>query len=393
MRRSSTCLTLAIATAALAACNGSSDAAQPSDATGEPAVTAVDPADPFETDVLADLDEPWAIAFLPDGSALITEKTGHLVHLAEGDSGWARHEIAGAPAVDYGGQGGLGDIRLDPGFADNGLVWLSYAEAGDADTRGAAVAHGRLTLDAGGGGRLDDLAVVWRQQPKVEGRGHFGHRILFGPDGDLWISSGERQKGDPAQDLANNLGSVIHLNRDGTPAADNPFADRGGVSAQIWSYGHRNPLGFAFAPGGQLWVLEHGPAGGDELNEIARGDNYGWPIVSNGDDYDGTPIPDHDTHPEFHAPVISWSPVIAPGNMIFYTGSMFPSWEGDALISGLKTQAIIRVDMDGAPREAARYDMGSRIRAVAQAPDGSLWVLEDEDDDSAGRVLRLTPRR
>jgi hypothetical protein len=243
---------------------------------------------PFTVEPVASFDEPWAMAFLPDGRLLVTEKAGRL--LVVDRDGNKSAPISGLPAVDYGGQGGLGDVALHPDFADNRLVYISYVEAGDDDTRGAAVARGVLELD-GNGGTLSGLEVIWRQLPKVTGRGHYGHRLLFDGAGHLFISSGERQKFDPAQDMAGNLGKILRLHDDGSVPKDNPFYDDGGVTAQIWSLGHRNPLGIAFDLDGQLWNVEMGPKGGDELNRVVRGENYGYPIVSNGDHYNGEDIP------------------------------------------------------------------------------------------------------
>jgi len=339
----------------------------------------------FAITEVASFRSPWAMAFLPDGRLLVTEKRGALKLVQPGGT---IGDISGVPAVDYGSQGGLGDVVLHPKFAENGWIYLSYAEAGEGDIRGAAVARAKLVLDERGGGALSDLQVIWRQDPKVDGRGHFGHRLLFGADGKLWISSGERQHGTPAQDMATNLGKILRLNDDGSVPADNPFAERGGLTAQVWSLGHRNPLGLAFDAKGQLWETEMGPAGGDELNRIERGKNYGWPVVSNGDDYDGSPIPDHDTAPQYEAPKLSWNPVIAPAGLLIYSGKVFPDWQGNALIPGLKSQALVRVAIDakGHAREVARYAMGKRIRAIAQGPEGGVWLLEDED---GGRLLRL----
>ncbi|HEX5487828.1 MAG TPA: PQQ-dependent sugar dehydrogenase, partial [Rhodanobacteraceae bacterium] len=300
-------------------------------------------------------------------------------------------DVAGVPVVDYGGQGGLADVALHPQFAENGLICLSYAQKGDGNIRGGALARAHLALDDQGGGTLSDLEVIWRQVPKVTGRGHYGGRILFGADGKLWLSSSERQKFDPAQDMASNLGKVLRLNDDGTPAAGNPFAAQDGTTAQIWSLGHRNVLGLAFDADGRLWEVEMGPCGGDELNVIDRGANYGYPIVSNGNHYDGRPIPDHDTHPEFVAPRLSWTPVISPSSLVIYSGDDFPAWRGNALISGLSSQSLVRVALDGdSAREVARYDMGERVREVVQGPDGGLWLLED---GSGGRLLKLQARR
>jgi glucose/arabinose dehydrogenase len=375
--------------------NGQSAADAP--AAGAPAATtatapAAEPATsdarPFSATEVAAFDEPWAMAFLPDGRLLVTEKKGalKLVDLATGKTG----DIKGVPEVDYGGQGGFGDIALHPQFASNHIVYVSYAEAGDGDTRGGAVARGTLALDDSGGGTLQDLKVIWRQVPKVDGRGHYGHRLLFGNDGKLWITSSERQKFDPAQDMQSNLGKLIRLNDDGSVPADNPFADKGGVTAQVWSLGHRNLLGIDFDAQGRLWEVEMGPQGGDELNLIERGGNYGYPIVSNGDHYDGRVIPDHDTRPEFNAPKAWWTPVISPSSLMIYSGAMFPDWQGDGFIGGLSSQSLVRVEFDGdTAREAQRFDMGQRIRAVEQGPDGAIWLLED---GKGGRLHKLTPR-
>ncbi len=374
---------------ALVACAGNGDAA--STATANSGSTQAS-AQPFNVEVIADFEAPWAMTFLPDGSALITEKSGRLIHWTRQGGQNRTADVAGVPQVDAGGQGGLGDVVLHPRFAENRLVYLSYAEAGEGG-RGAAVGRGRLVME-GGTPRIEDWQVIWRQVPKFSGRGHYGHRIAFAPDGHLFISSGERQEFDPAQDMSSNAGKILRLNDDGTVPADNPFADRGGVTAQIWSLGHRNPLGLAFAPDGRLWENEMGPAGGDEMNLIERGANYGYPIVSNGDHYDGRPIPDHDTRPEFNAPEVTWTPVISPSSLIFYTGDQFADWRGNALIGALSGQALVRVAIDGnTAREVARYPMNARIRAVDQGPDGSIYLLEDGGRDSQGRLLRLTPAR
>lgn len=343
----------------------------------------------FVATPVAQFDEPWAMTFLPDGRLLVTEKPGRL-KLLDVESGGAV-EITGVPRVAHGGQGGFGDVVLHPQFATNSLVYLSYAEAGEGGDRGAAVARARLALETGGG-RLEGLSVIWRQVPKVSGQGHFGHRLGFGPDGKLWITSGERQKFTPAQDLNANLGKIIRLNDDGTVPSDNPFHSRGGVAAQVWSLGHRNPLGLAFDSQGRLFVHEMGPRGGDELNLIRKGANYGYPEVSNGDHYDGRTIPDHSTRPEFEAPLITWNPVISPAGFVIYTGKLFADWHGDGFIGGLSSESLVRVEFDGdRAREAQRFDMGKRIREVEQGPDGALWVLEDERNGSGGRLLKLTP--
>ncbi|HSG91406.1 MAG TPA: PQQ-dependent sugar dehydrogenase [Pseudomonadales bacterium] len=354
---------------------------------------------PFEIEAIARFDEPWALAFLPDGRLLVTEKKGNLRVVSR--DGTVSSPVRGVPDVAYGGQGGLGDVAVHPDFAANGLVYLSYAEAGVDDTRGAAVARGRLSFDDRDRGTLGDVEVIWRQYPKVLGYGHYGHRLLF-HDGHLWITSGDRQKFTPAQDMQASLGKVLRLDDDGSVPQDNPFVDHRstdprvddeGVYPQVWSLGHRNPLGIAAAADGRLWAIEMGPSGGDELNVIRRGANYGYPLVSNGDHYDGRTMPDHDTRPEFTAPAAWWTPVISPGDLMIYGGDLFAAWQGDALAAGLSSRALVRIELEGdAAREVARYAMGARLRAVAEGPDGALWVLEDDRGDSDGELLRLTPR-
>lgn len=342
---------------------------------------------PFTTEAIASFDEPWAMAFLPDGRLLVTEKKGRLLVVSTVDGSAA--PVSGVPEVDYGGQGGFGDVVLHPDFAENGRIYLSYVESGDGKERGAVVVSASLSL-VPGGESLSDIDVIWRQDPKVTGRGHYGHRLLFSGDGYLFVSSGERQKFDPAQDMSGNLGKILRLNDDGSVPDDNPFASRGGVSAQIWSLGHRNPLGIAFDADGQLWNVEMGPRGGDELNRVLRGKNYGYPIVSNGRHYSGKDIPDHDTRPEFEAPKVWWTPVISPGDFTIYSGELFADWQGSGLIAGLSSEALVRIEFDGEKaREAERFQMGERMRAVKQGPGGAIWMLEDGDD---GRLLKLTPR-
>lgn len=342
---------------------------------------------PFVAKPIATFNEPWAMTFLPDGRLLVTEKRGNLLVVSQ--DGEKSSPLDEVPDVDYRNQGGLGDVVLHPDFAQNGLVYISYAEAGIGNTRGAAVARGKLVMN-GTRGKLDNVEVVWRQVPKVTDDGHYGHRIAFDGKGYLFISSGDRQKFDPAQDMTGNLGKIVRLHDDGSVPDDNPFAERGDITAQIWSLGHRNPLGLAVDGEGRLWSSEMGPRHGDELNLIVRGANYGYPIVSNGDHYSGEAIPDHHTRPEFEAPKVWWSPTIAPSSLMFYSGKMFPKWTGSALIGGLASEALIRIKIDGDnAREAERFDMGKRIREVEQGPDGALWLLEDRD---GGRLLKLTPR-
>jgi glucose/arabinose dehydrogenase len=337
-----------------------------------------------EVDVIAEFDEPWAAAFLPDGRLIVTEKPGNIFLVTQDG---AKTEVSGAPKVSYGGQGGLGDIILHPQFSENGLVYLSYAEVGAGGLSGAAVARARLDLEAA---RLGDLEVIWRQQPKSNRKGHFGHRLAFGPDGLLYITSGDRQLMKPAQQMDNNLGKIIRLNDDGSVPDGNPFKDEGIIARTFWTVGHRNPLGISFDSAGRLWSHEMGPSGGDELNLIIPGKNYGWPIVSNGSHYNGTPIPDHPERPEFEAPKVWWDPVIAPAGLAIYSGRLFADWQGDALIGGLGSEGLVRVKLGdgGALSETERLDLGARIREVEVAPDGTVWLLEDR---SGGRLLRLTP--
>jgi len=355
---------------------------------------------PFDVETVAEFEEPWALAFLPDGRMLVTEKKGRLLIVSQ--DGESSRLVSGVPDVAYGGQGGLGDVVLHPAFENNRLVYLSYAEAGVGNTRGAAVARGELHTDARGGS-LSNVEVIWRQYPKRQGFGHYGHRLLFDEDGYLWIASGDRQKFTPSQDMQSNIGKVLRLHHDGSVPDDNPFVDlysedplvtRSGVYPEIWSLGHRNPLGIDLDAQGGLWVIEMGPAHGDELNRIFRGANYGYPVVSDGDHYDGREIPDHATRPDFQAPALAWVPAISPADLMIYRGNLFSAWRGQALAAGLSSQAIVRIELDGnAAREIERYDMGQRIRSIVEGPDGAIWVLEDDRGDSNGELLKLTPKR
>lgn len=350
---------------------------------------------PFNVEPVASFDEPWSLAFLPDGRMLVTEKKGKLFIVNR--DGQKSDPVRGVPAVDYGGQGGMGDVVVHPRFANNRLVYLSYVEAGIGDTRGAVVARAALKEDEEGA-MLFGVEVIWRQYPKVLDYGHYGHRLAFDDAGFLWISSGERQKFTPAQDMQSNLGKILRLHDDGSIPGDNPFVDyaerdplvdNNGVYGQIWSLGHRNPLGLAFDLDGDLWEIEMGPEGGDELNLIQRGGNYGYPLVSNGEHYDGRKFPDHATRPDLLPPALWWMPAISPGDLLIYGGDMFGDWHGNALAASLSSQAIVRIELLGEKaREVARYDMGARVRSIEEGPDGALWVLEDGTN---GRLLRLTP--
>jgi glucose/arabinose dehydrogenase len=380
----------AVSAFALAACAGPAPDTAATATTSDPGflISGTDGssvrAAPLET-----FDKPWAMTFLPDGRALVTEKGGVIWLL--GVNGKKAGKVTGGPDVKERGQGGLGDIILHPDFATTGQIYLSYAErnADNDELSGAAVAIAKLTLTETGG-TLSDRSVLWRQFDAVIGNGHYGHRLAVSPDRFLFISSGERQKFTPAQDMGSTLGKVVRLNLDGSVPADNPFAAQGGAAAEVWTLGHRNPLGLAFAADGKLWLHEMGPRHGDELNLIVRGQNYGYPEVSNGDHYDGRDIPDHPTRPEFAPPAAFWVPAISPAGLDIYEGALFPAWAGNALIGGLSSEALVRVAIaaDGKAAEAARYEWGKRVREVEEGPDGAVYVLEDKED---ARLLRLTP--
>jgi len=336
---------------------------------------------------VAEFDEPWAMTFLPDGSLLVTTKPGKLYHVTQdGD----KTGVSGLWEVAYGGQGGLGDVVAHPEFAQNGLVYISGAEPGEqGGARGAMVARTRLDRSTGDI-KLTNIERIWTQEPKVSGGGHYSHRIAFGPEGMLFITSGDRQKLDPAQDFAKALGKIIRLHDDGRVPQDNPWQEKGDLAKTYWSMGHRNPLGIDFDAEGRLWAHEMGPRAGDELNLIVKGGNYGWPVVSNGDHYSGEAIPDHPTRPEFNSPKAFWVPSISPAGFVIYDGNLFADWRGDGFIGGLSSQALIRVEIIGdSAKEAERFEWDERIREVEQGPDGALWVLED---GSGGRLLKLTPK-
>lgn len=355
----------------------------------------------FTTKTVASFDEPWAMTALPrihkqPPKLLVTQKAGELL-IVDTATG-VKTSVNGVPKVAYGGQGGLGDIIFAPDFATSNNVYISYVEAGkgaDSNKFGAKVIKATLMGLDTDAPRLQAITPIWEQTPKLKGQGHYSHRLLFSPDGQyLYISSGERQEKTPAQDMSVNLGKIVRLHPDGSVPADNPFAQNGSdIATQFWTIGHRNVLGMAFDDKGRLWAHEMGPRGGDEFNLIEKGNNYGWPMVSNGRNYSGTDIPDHDTRPDFAAPKISWTPVISPSSMsIYQTGKYndFPAWQGNALISGLSSKALIVVTLDdnNDAAERYRYDMGERIRSVLTV-DGQVWLLEDGDK---GRLLQLLPR-
>ncbi|MDF3983301.1 PQQ-dependent sugar dehydrogenase [Luteibacter sp. PPL201] len=377
-----------------------------------------DPDLPFKVSRVASFELPWRIAFLPDSRMLVTEKVGRLQLVTpEG----AKTEVKGVPAVYFEGQNGMLGVFLSPHYATDHNVYLTYVAPGQYGG-GLAMGRGKLVLD-GDQARLDDFKVLWQQMPTGKG-GQAGAQIAFAPDGkSLFLTVGDRQRFTPAQDPDQPVGKILHLTLDGKPAPGNPWAGKEGARsiplidpakdteaaksapvvstytfpgpnltpAETWSIGHRTPYGLAFAPNGQLWELEHGPRGGDELNLIEKGKNYGWPLVSYGVNYDGVPVPSPDTRPDLVKPVIYWVPVIAPGNLMFYKGHLFPQWNGSALISGLVSMGLIRVTVDGkgGAKAVQRWNLGKRIRDVEEAPDGSLWVLEDA---SSGGLYHLTPK-
>ncbi len=376
--------TLTLSAALLAALAATPALAQ--SGAGQGVKTVQTSAGPVAVSRFADgLERPWGIDFLPDGRALVTEKPGRLRIVAR--DGTLSAPLGGTPKVLVQGQGGLMDVAVDPQFSQNRTIYLAYAEAGDNGLSGTALGRGTLT-DRG----IENFQVIFRQSPKMDGGHHYGTRIVFSPDGHIFLTLGERNKLNPAQDRNATLGKVVRLNRDGSPPKDNPFAGEGKVAASVWSYGHRNIEAAAIDPRtGSLWIAEMGPAGGDELNRPEAGKNYGWPLVSWGNHYDGRDIPDPPTRKEFTDAVIHWTPVISPSGMAFYQGSLFPSWQGSALIGGLSARALVRVAVDGTTaKEAERIPLDARIRDVAQGPDGALYVITDASD---GAVLRLAPAK
>jgi glucose/arabinose dehydrogenase len=332
------------------------------------------------------LQNPWGLAFLPDGSMLVTERPGRMrIVAADGTLG---KPLSGLPDVDEGGQGGLLDVALDPAFAENRLVYWSYAEAGDGGN-GTAVARGRLE-----GGRLSDVRVIFRQQPKVSSRQHFGSRLVFARDGRLFVTLGDRgSRKDDAQTLDSHLGKIVRIEPDGRVPGDNPFVDRAGARPEIWSYGHRNVQGAALHPRtGALWAHEHGPQGGDELNVPERGRNHGWPVITHGRNYgSGTVIGEGTGRADVVAPLTWWVPTsIAPSGMAFLTSERYPGWQGSLFIGALRARALVRLELDGTRvvrQERLLEGLGARIRDVRQGPDGWLYVLTDDGSD--GRLLRL----
>jgi glucose/arabinose dehydrogenase len=334
------------------------------------------------------LEHPWGLAFLPDGRMLVTERPGRLRQVER--DGRVSDPIAGVPEVVARGQGGLLDVAVDPRFAENHFVYLSYAEPGPGGTAGTAVARGRL-----GQGRLEDVRVIYQQQPKVDGPNHFGSRLVFGRDGTLFVTQGDRfAHREKAQDLSVGFGKIVRINPDGSVPRDNPLVGRAGARPEIWSYGHRNVQSAALHPEtGQLWTVEHGARGGDELNQPEAGKNYGWPVITYGVNYSGAKIGEGTAKPGMEQPVYYWDPVIAPSGMTFYTADAVPGWKGSILIGSLKPGLLVKLTMEnGRVAHEERYlgDLRERIRDVRQGPDGFVYLLTDSRD---GQILRVTPAR
>jgi glucose/arabinose dehydrogenase len=379
---------LALAAVTLAACNG-----LPGGASAEPTQAAAPAALPFKVSTVTDLDSPWAMTFLPDGRMLVTEKAGAMLLLSA--DGQQRQTVANIP-VDAAGQGGLMDVVLAPDFARSKRVYFSYSAAG-ANGKGVVLARGTLS-GSGAATKLDGIETLFRADPFVEGNGHYSGRIAFSPDGKyLFFTNGDRQKFTPAQDRKATLGKVLRLTPDGKPAG-HPDLEYRGFHPAVWSYGHRNLLGIAFDAQGNLWEQEMGPRGGDEVNLIQAGLNYGWPNASNGDHYNGPPlngadIPDHKEGDGYEAPKVWWNPVISPGGLMIYSGAMFPQWRGDIFIGGLSSQALVRVDVNGtSATKGDQWPMGTRIREVEQGPDGAIWLLEDGQRGAGGRLMKVTAK-
>lgn len=330
------------------------------------------------------LEHPWGLAFLPDGRMLVTERPGRLRLVML--NGSLSAPLKGVPSVQHSGQGGLLDVKLDPKFPENHWVYLSYAEPAPDGTAGTAVARGRLMAD-----RLDDVRVIYRQQPKVKGDLHFGSRLVFLRDGTLAITQGDRfEFRAQAQDLSSGLGKIVRINPDGSVPRDNPFSNVPGTRPEIWSYGHRNVQAAALHPEtGQLWTVEHGARGGDELNHPEPGKNYGWPVITYGVDYNGSTIGEGTAKIGMEQPVYYWDPVIAPSGMAFYTGTNYPRWQGSLFIGSLQPGLLVRLIMEaGQVQGEERYldKLGERIRDVQQGPDDFLYLLTD---NKHGRILRV----
>jgi glucose/arabinose dehydrogenase len=372
---------------------------------------------PFTMTPVTTFDLPWRLAFLPDGRMLVTEKVGRLDLVTQAG---VKTEVGGVPPVYYQGQNGLLGVFLSPHYATDGNIYLTYDEPGDYGG-GLVLARAKLTIN-GDRARLEGLTTLWKQLPKGKG-GQDGAQIAFAPDGNsLFLTVGDRQRMTPAQDPNQPEGKILHLTLDGKPAADNPNAGKVGAAtvplidppadtekaktapvvstytytspnltpSETWTMGHRTPYGLAFAPDGHLWEAEHGPKGGDELNLIEKGKNYGWPLVSYATNYNGVPIASPDTRPDLAKPTIYWTPIIAPGNITFYKGNAFPQWNGSLLMSGMATMTLNRIIVTGTTaKPAERYSVGHRLRDVEVGPDGTLWALEDANP---GALFHITPK-
>ena len=343
----------------------------------------------LEGKVVSQFNSPWAMSFINNDNLLVTTKAGKLWLVSTSGE---PSLVSGVPKVFIGGQGGLGDVVIHPNFIKNRLVYISYINSDNAgETRYASVIRG--TLENSDKPQLNNIETIWKQTPPQAGKGHFSHRIAFGLDGTqhtgkIFITSGDRQEQTPAQQWDKALGKIIRLNEDGTIPKDNPFQDKGDLAKTFWTVGHRNALGIAFAKNGQLWAHEMGPRHGDELNLIVAGENYGWPIVSEGNHYSGARIPDHETRPQFMAPKLYWVPTVAPSGLIFYEGDEFSEWNGNAFIGGLKSKALVRIGFDnGEPFEAERFSWSKRVREVEMGHDGAIWVIEDGPN---GRLIKFT---
>jgi glucose/arabinose dehydrogenase len=337
-----------------------------------------------QVDVARGLEHPWGLAFLPDGRMLVTERAGRLRFVGRG--GELSKPLDGVPEVRAGGQGGLLDVALSPTFAQDRLVYLSFSEPGDGGA-GTAVARGRL-----GERGLEGTQTIWRQQPKVGPSKHWGSRLVFRADGTMFVTLGDRGSSEHVQNLATTIGKIVRINPDGTIPRDNPFVGRGGIPPEIWSYGHRNIQGAALDARGQLWTVEHGARGGDEVNHPEAGRNYGWPVITYGVDYTGARIGVGTSRPGMEQPVYYWDPVIAPSGATFYTGDGFPDWRGDLLVGSLTPGGLVRLRLtDRRVTEETRYVIdGERVRDVRQGPDGLIYLLIDS---WRGRIVRLEPTR
>ncbi|MEE8500750.1 MAG: PQQ-dependent sugar dehydrogenase [Kiloniellales bacterium] len=336
------------------------------------------------TTITRGLEHPWGLAFLPDGAMLVTERPGRLRLIREGVLDPV--PIAGVPEVAASGQGGLLDVVLHPEFVRTRLVYLSYAGKGRGGA-GTEVARARLT-----DGRLEGLETIFAVEPKSRGGRHFGSRLAFGAEGHLYITTGERGDSERSQDLADAAGSIVRLTADGGVPDDNPFLGRADARPEIFSYGHRNPQGLARHPvSDRIWAVEHGPRGGDEVNVIRAGANYGWPVITFGVSYIGVPIGEGTAKPGMAQPVTYWDPSISPSGMAFYTGEAFPAWRGNLFVGALSGEVLVRLELDGervVHEERLLQALGTRIRDVRQGPDGRLYLLTDESD---GALLRLDP--